>query len=82
MMNTPMNLNPRDCPNDHSGVNHRAKYFVEDYCKNCPDDRGNERIYPEDVVRPRNHKWADQKWNKCHGNRAVKKKLNKAASIT
>jgi hypothetical protein len=60
MMNTPMNLNPRDCPNDHSGVNHRAKYFVEDYCKNYPDDQGNERIYPEDVVRPRNHKWADQ----------------------
>jgi hypothetical protein len=59
-MNTPMNLNSRDCPNDHSGVNHRAKYFVEDYCKNYPDDRGNERIYPEDVVRPRNHKWADQ----------------------
>jgi hypothetical protein len=60
MMNTPMNLNPRDCPNDHSGVNHRAKYFVEDYCKNYPDDRGNKRIYPGDVVRPRNHKWADQ----------------------
>jgi hypothetical protein len=50
MMNTPMNLNLRDCPNDHTGVNHRAKYFVEDYCKNYPDDRG----------RPRNHKWADQ----------------------
>jgi hypothetical protein len=36
---TPMNLNPRDCPNDHSGSN-RAKYFVEDYCKNYPDDQG------------------------------------------
>jgi hypothetical protein len=60
MMNTPMNLNPRDCPNDHSGGNHRANYFVEDYWKNYPDDRGNERIYPEDVVRPRNHEWADQ----------------------
>jgi hypothetical protein len=60
MMNTRMNLNPRDCPNDHCGVNHRAKYFVEDYCKNYPDDQGNERIYPEDVVRPRNNKWADQ----------------------
>jgi hypothetical protein len=55
-----MNLNPRDCPNDHSGINHRAKYFVEDYCKNYLDDRGNARIYPEDVVRPRNHKWVDQ----------------------
>jgi hypothetical protein len=60
MMNTPMNLNPIDCPNDHSGVNHRAKCFVEDYCKNYSNDQGNERIYPEDVVRPRNHKWADQ----------------------
>jgi hypothetical protein len=60
MMNTQLNVNPRDCPNDHSGVNHRAKYFVEDYCKNYPDYQGNERIYPEDVVRPRNHKWADQ----------------------
>jgi hypothetical protein len=60
MMNTPMNLNPRDFPNDHTGVNHRGKYFVEDYCKNYPDDQGNEIIHPEDVVRPRNHKWADQ----------------------
>jgi hypothetical protein len=59
-MNTPMNLNPRDCPNDHSGINHRAKYFVEDYCKNYPDDQGNRRVYPEDVARPRNHKWAGQ----------------------
>jgi hypothetical protein len=59
MMNTPMNLYPRDCPNDHSG-NNRAKHFVEDCCKNYPNDRGNRRIYPEDVVRPRNHKWADQ----------------------
>jgi hypothetical protein len=58
-MNTPTNLNPRDCPNDHTVVNYRANYFVGDYCKNYPDDRGNERIYPEDVVR-RNHKWADQ----------------------
>jgi hypothetical protein len=24
----PMNLNPRDCPNDHSGSD-RAKYFVK-----------------------------------------------------
>jgi hypothetical protein len=59
MMNTPMNLNPGDCPNDHSGSN-QVKYFVEDYYKKYPDDRGNTRIYPEDVVRPRNHKWADQ----------------------
>jgi hypothetical protein len=59
MMNTPMNLNPRDCPNDHSGSN-RPKNFVQDYCKKYPDDQGNARIYPEDVVRPRNHKWADQ----------------------
>jgi hypothetical protein len=59
MMNTPTNLNPRDCPNDHSGSN-RAKYFVEDYCKKYPDDQGNARIYPEDLVRPRNHKWAGQ----------------------
>jgi hypothetical protein len=46
MMNTPMNLNPRDCSNDHSGSN-RAKYFVEDYCKNYPDDRENARLYPD-----------------------------------
>jgi hypothetical protein len=48
MMNTPMNLNPRDCPNDHSDSN-QAKYFVEDYCKKYPNDRGNRRIYPEDT---------------------------------
>jgi hypothetical protein len=59
MMNALKNLNPRDCPNDHSSSN-RAKYFVEDYCKKYPNDRGNAIIYPEDVVRPRNHKWADQ----------------------
>jgi hypothetical protein len=58
-MNTPMNINPRDSPNDHSGSN-RAKCFVEDYCKNYPNDRGNAIIYPEDMVRQRNHKWADQ----------------------
>jgi hypothetical protein len=81
MMNTPMNLNPRDSPNDHYSVNHRAKYFVEDYCKNYPDDQGNQRIYPEDVVRPRNHKWADQT-EQWRGNRAVRKKLNNATSIT
>jgi hypothetical protein len=59
MMNTPMNLKPRDCPNDHSGSN-RAKFLVQDYCKNYPNDRGKKRIYAEDVVRPCNHKWADQ----------------------
>ena len=58
-MNTPINLNPRDCPNDHSGSD-RAKYFVENYCKNYPVNRGNARIYPEHVVRPSNHKWANQ----------------------
>ena len=54
-----MNMNPRDCPNDHSG-SHRAKYFVEDYCKNYPDDQGNERINAKNVVRPHNHKWVNQ----------------------
>jgi hypothetical protein len=39
--------------------NDTVKYFVEDYCKKDPDDRGDQRIYAEDVLRPGNHKWAD-----------------------
>jgi hypothetical protein len=49
------NLNPKDVPKNES---ERPKYFVENYCKKYPDDRGHQRIYAEDVVRPRNHKWA------------------------
>jgi hypothetical protein len=50
------NINPKDVL---TGYN-RVKYFVEDYCKKYPDDRGDQRIHAEDVVRPRNHKWADE----------------------
>ncbi len=50
------NINPK---NVLTGYN-RVKYFVEDYCKKYPDDRGDQRIHAEDVVRPRNHKWADE----------------------
>ncbi len=58
-----MNINPKDVL---TGGN-RVKYYVEDYCKNYPDDRGHQRIHAEDVVRPGNHKWAGEaehsKWS-------------------
>jgi hypothetical protein len=54
-----MNINPYNDPDDESS-NDRVKYFVEDYCKKYPDDRGNQRIYAKDVVRPCNLKWVNQ----------------------
>jgi hypothetical protein len=64
-----MNINPYNDPDDESS-NDRVKYFVEDYCKKYPDDRGNQIIYAEDVVRPCNHKWANQaehiKWRSSY----------------
>ena len=54
------NINPRD---DETWP---PMYIVTDYCEKYPDDPGNETIHPEDVVRPRNHKWANieeqRKW--------------------
>jgi hypothetical protein len=60
MMNIWLNMNPYDDSNKVYGTGFTAKYFVEDYCKKYPDDRGNQIIYAEDMVRPRNHKWASQ----------------------
>ena len=59
-MNIWLNMNPYDDPNKGYGTDFTAKNFVEDYCKKYPDDRGNQIIYAEDMVRPRNHKWASQ----------------------
>jgi hypothetical protein len=67
-----MNIDPYDDPD-----NDRVKYSVEYYCKKYPDDQGNQRIYAKDVVRPRNHKWADQaeqsKWRSSY---CLKTELN------
>jgi hypothetical protein len=55
-----MNVNPKD--DWHNPVT----YIVSDYCKKYPDDDGNERIYDNNMVRPRNHNWAgkdeQRKW--------------------
>jgi hypothetical protein len=64
-------MDPYDDPNKGYGNdNLTAKYFVEDYCKKYPDDRGNQIIYAEDVVRPHTHKW-EVKQNKSKGNRVT-----------
>jgi hypothetical protein len=47
------NINPKD------DLDNPVKYVVSDYCKKYPDDQGNQRIHAEDVVRSRNHKWAN-----------------------
>jgi hypothetical protein len=38
----------------------RMQYIVKDYCKKYPNDPGDQDINERDVVRPRNHLWADQ----------------------
>ncbi len=45
-----MNINPYDDLGKYP-----VTYFVEDYCKEYPDDRGNQSIY----AGPMNHKWVD-----------------------
>jgi hypothetical protein len=55
-----MNINLLSNTNSYDDLNKDpVKYYVEDYCKKHPDDRGNQSIHAEDVVRPYNHKWVD-----------------------
>ena len=74
----PMHINPTD---DRLMP---PMYIVTDYCQKYPDDTGDERIHPEDVVRPRNHKWANieeqRKW--MHDNSISKAKVSTYGTCT
>jgi hypothetical protein len=47
----------------------RKLYIVENYCRKYPDDPGDHPINGDDVVRPKNHLWANhaesQTWGKA-----------------